>query len=703
MDQPPLAPRAERRPQPITQLGRTRVDDYAWMKDDNWQEVMRDPAALRPDIRDHLEAENAYTRAMLTSTEALQAEIFSEMKGRIKEDDASLPAPDGPFDYYSRYEPGAQHPLFARRPRSDAPVGGGPIGSPNEQVLLDVDSMAKAHAYFAVSEASHSWDHALYAWSEDSQGSEYYRIIVKRLSDARVLTEIESSTGDFVFSPDSRWIFWTWRDENGRPAKIFRRSVEGGEDALVYAEADPGFFLGVSVTASRQFILIAAGNQETSEASLIPASEPLAAPRLVAPRQVGVRYEIEHWTDRFVVRTNADEAIDFKLMWADGAHPDPQTWTPWIAHRPGVFVTGLHAYRDWLVIGERVDANDRLVMVRRDTLESHVVGVEEEAYALHLEPGYEYDTEVTRYVYTSPTTPRQWFDYAMDARSRTLRKTQEVPSGHDPSRYVTRRLRALAPDGAEVPVTVLMLKDTPLSGRAPLMLYGYGSYGHAVEPAFSIRQLSLVDRGWIWATAHVRGGSEKGWGWFLDGRKQNKPNTFSDFVACAESLHEQGYGCAGRTVAYGGSAGGLLVGAVTNLRPDLWAGVIAAVPFVDVLNTMSDVSLPLTPPEWPEWGNPLEDESAYDVIAAYSPYDNVAPRPYPAVLATGGLSDPRVTYWEPAKWAAKLREATTSGRPILLKINMEAGHGGASGRFDFLKEIALDYAFAVWAVEQAPL
>jgi oligopeptidase B len=422
---------------------------------------------------------------------------------------------------------------------------------------------------------------------------------------------------------------------------------------------------------------------------------------VVEPRRTGLRYDLDHWNDRFVVRTNADGAIDFKLMWADEADPSQRSWREFIAHRPGVLVTGVHAYRDWLVIGERAEANDRLVVVRRETLESHVISVEEEAYALALEPGYEYATDVTRFVYTSPTTPRQWFDYDMGSRARVLRKTQEVPSGHDPSRYVTKRLWADAPDGEKVPITVLMLKDKPLDGTAPLMLYGYGAYGHALEPAFSIRHLSLVDRGWIWATAHVRGGSEKGWGWFLNGRKEKKPNTFTDFIACAEALAAKGYGSKGRITAYGGSAGGLLVGAVLNLRPDLWCGAIAAVPFVDALNTMSDESLPLTPPEWPEWGDPIRDPKAYDVIAGYSPYENIDGKPYPAVLATGGLSDPRVTYWEPAKWAARLRDKSTGGRPILLKINMEAGHGGASGRFEFLREIALDYAFALWAHERA--
>jgi oligopeptidase B len=685
----PVPPAAPRIPHRIEQLGRVRVDDYAWMKDENWQQVMRDPSVLRPDIRAHLEAENAYTKAVLAPTEALQQQMFEEMKGRIKEDDASVPAPDGPFEYYSRFALGAQHPILARRPRG---------GAGEEQILLDVDAMARPHAYFQVGAAGHSNDHRLYAWAEDAQGSEYYCIRVKDLQTGEVLPSVvESSTGDFVLSPDGQWMFWTWRDENGRPARIFRRPVRGGEDVLVYEEADPGFFLGVSRTASDRFIVIGAGNQETSEAWLIPGEDPTAAPRLVEPRQVGVRYELEHWNDRFVVRTNADGAIDFKLMWAPEDDPSRARWEPWIPHRPGTFVTGLHAYRRWLIRTERENANDRIVVVAAGSLEEHPIAVDEEAYALQLDPGYEYDTDVTRFVYTSPTTPRQWFDYDMARRERTLRKTQEVPSGHDPARYVTRRLYAAAPDGEQVPVTVLMLKDTPLDGSAPLMLYGYGSYGHALEPAFSIRHLSLVDRGWVWATAHVRGGSEKGWGWFLDGRKEKKPNTFTDFIAAAEALVAQGYGSAGRITAYGGSAGGLLVGAVANLRPDLWSGVIGAVPFVDVLNTMSDVSLPLTPPEWPEWGNPLEDPAAYDVIAGYSPYDNVDARPYPAVLATGGLSDPRVTYWEPAKWVAKLRDKTTSGRPVLLKMNMEAGHGGASGRFDFLKEIALDYAFALWA------
>jgi oligopeptidase B len=689
MPQPPVA---RRDPHTITQLGRTRTDDYFWMKDDNWQAVMRDPSVLRADIREHLNAENAYSRAMLTSTEDLQNTLFEEMKGRIKEDDSSVPAPDGAWEYYVRYQIGAQHPLHARRRRGR---------EDGEQILIDVDALAAPHDYYDVGGAEHSPDHALYAWAEDAQGSEYYVIKVKDLASGEVLPgPVESSTGDFTFSPDSQWLFWTFRDENGRPTKIYRRPARGGEDVLVYEETDPGMFIGVGVTASEKYISIGIQNQETSEYRLIPAADPTAEPRVVEPRRVGVRYDLTHWGDRFVVLTNADGAIDFKLMWAPEDDPSAANWTEWKPHRPGVFVMEAMAFENHLVRRERVNANTRLVITRKDDLSEHEIVQPEDAYVLGMQGGYEFDTATLRYVYTSPTTPTQTWDYDMVTRQKVLRKTQEIPSGHNPEDYVARRLFATAPDGEQVPVTILARRDTPIDGSAPLMVYGYGSYGYSMDPSFSIRNLSLVDRGWVWATAHIRGGTEKGWGWFLDGRTDKKINTFTDFNAVTDHLLAEGYGDPAKVVAYGGSAGGLLMGAIINLRPELYTGIIAAVPFVDVLNTMSDTTLPLTPPEWPEWGNPLEDEAAYDYIASYSPYDNVTAAPYPAVLATGGLSDPRVTYWEPAKWAAKLREFTTSGDPILLKINMEAGHGGASGRFDFLKEIAFDYAFALWSVER---
>ncbi len=687
----PTPPVAEKRPLRIEQLGRVRTDDYAWMKDENWQQVLRDPKALRADVREHLEAENAYVKAMLAGTEALQAQMFAEMKGRIKEDDSSVPSPDGPWDYYIRYDLGAQHPIHARRPRGK---------SDGEEILLDEEALSKGKPFFQVGAASHSPDHALYAWAADEQGSEYYTIRVRDLTSGRELgSPVESAYGALTFSPDSRWLFWVWRDENARPSKVFRRPAWGGDDVLVYEEADDGMFLGIGTASDDSHILIHVGNQETTEILLIPASDPTAAPVVAEPRAVGVKYHLDHWTDRWIVHTNADGAIDFKISTSDAAVPAKATWRDGIAHQPGRYISAVAAFEGHLVRAERVNALDRLVVTARNGSE-HEVAFDEEAYALDMEGGYEYATTTVRFVYQSPTTPRQTYDYDMATTERTLRKTQEIPSGHDPAHYVARRLHAKAADGAEVPITVLMLKDTPLDGSAPLLLYGYGAYGIAMEPSFSIRNLSLVDRGWIWATAHVRGGSDKGWGWFLDGRKEKKPNSFTDFIACAEHLIHQGYATKGRIAAYGGSAGGMLMGAVANLRPDLWGGIIAAVPFVDVLNTMSDTTLPLTPPEWPEWGNPLRDTAAYDLIASFSPYDRISAQAYPPVLATGGLSDPRVTYWEPEKWIARLREFSTGDAPMLLKINMEAGHGGASGRFDFLKEIALDYAFAVWALEK---
>ncbi len=688
---PPVAPRQPKR---IEQLGRVRTDDYAWMKDENWREVLHDPKALRADIRSHLEAENAYTRAMLAGTEALQAELFEEMKGRIKPDDASVPAPDGQFEYYVRYEAGAQHPIHARRFRSPAA---------KEEVLIDADALASGKAYFNLGAAEHSPDHSLYAYAADEQGSEIYRIHVKSLAGGEVLPEpIEQATGAFCWSQDSNWLFWIWRDAEGRPAKVFRRPARGGakDDVLVYEEPDDGFFLHVHRSSSGAWILIGAGNHETSETWLIPCSDPTSAPRLVEPRQAGVLYDLEHWGDRFVVRTNADGAVDFKLMWADEADPSKASWTEFVAHRPGRMIEGVSAFSGHLVRSEISDAVDRIVVTERGTLAEHAIAFDEEAYALGIDGGYEYDTTTLRFVYQSPTTPRQWFDYHMDQRTRILLKTQEIPSGHHPEQYVVRRLNAQAADGAEIPVTVLYRRGTPVDGTAPLLLYGYGAYGLSMPASFSIVRLSLVDRGWIFAVAHIRGGSEKGRSWFLDGRRFAKKNSFTDFVTAAEHLARSGYGQAGRIVAQGGSAGGMLMGAVANLRPDLFAGIVAEVPFVDVLNTISDEDLPLTPPEWPEWGDPIRDPRAYDYIASYSPYDNVAPRDYPAILATGGLSDPRVTYWEPAKWVARLRAAGRAPRPVLLKMNMDAGHGGASGRFDHLKDPALAYAFAIWALEQ---
>jgi oligopeptidase B len=687
----PVPPVAKKIPVTIEQLGRTRTDDYQWMKDDNWQAVLRDPTLIKADVKEHLEAENAYREAMMVSTLPLQAAMFEEMKGRIKEDDSSVPAPDGPWEYYVEYRTGEQHPRYMRKPRN---------GVGEARLLLDANALAEGKAYSDIGQTAHSPDHALFAYSEDAQGSEVFQIFVKDLtSDALLGGPINSTVGNMTFSPDSQWIFWTNRDDNGRPDKIFRRPARGGETTLVYEEEDDGMFISVGRTADDAFILISIANQETSEARYIPAAEPTAAPVVLEPRNVGRLYDANHWGDRWVIRTNADESIDFKIVAAPTAAPGKARWTDLVPHTPGRYIEGVALVKDHIGRQERADANTKIVIRDRAGAE-HEIAVDEPAYSLSLGGASEFDTTVMRYGYNSPSTPTSTYDYDLATRERTLRKVQEVPSGHDASDYVVERLNAPAPDGELVPVTVLRRKSTAVDGSAPLLLYGYGSYGIPMAASFSTNRLSLVDRGWIYAIAHIRGGSDKGWGWFLDAQRFTKKNTFTDFIAAAEHLIGQDYARSGNIVAQGGSAGGLLMGAVNNMRPDLWAGVIGQVPFVDVINTMSDTSLPLTPPEWPEWGNPIEDPEAYDYMMSYSPYDQVGPMAYPAVLATGGLSDPRVTYWEPEKWVAKLRPATTSGKPILLKINMEAGHAGSSGRFDYLKEVAHDYAFAVWAVDK---
>ena len=692
----PPSPRME--PVRIEQLGRTRVDEYQWMKDDNWQQVLADPSVVRADIRDALLLENAYTEAMLADTQGLQDLLIREMRGRIKEDDASVPVADGPWEYYTRYETGAQHPIHARRPRGQA----GP-----EQILLNEEIEAQGKAYYSVGTAEHSPDHRYYAYAVDEQGSEIYTIKIRDLGTGLDLPNVIEPVayGSFAWSPDGGFLFWAFRDENGRPAKVYRRpfGADASADALVYDEPDEGFFLGVGVTGSKDYIILSCGNQEQSEYWTIPAATPEASPTVFQARAPELRYDITHWNGEWYIRTNEGGAVDFKVMKCSPGATGREHWADVVPAQQGRFVVGLGAVKDFLIRLERVNALPQFVVRAKDGSE-HTIQMDEEAYDIGFATGYEWDTTLTRYVYQSPSTPRQWIDYDLASRTRTLRKTQEVPSGHDPSRYLVRRFFTTARDGARVPVTTLALRDTPQDGTAPMLVYGYGSYGIPMDATFSTNRLSLVDRGWVWAIAHVRGGSEMGFSWFLDGRKFRKKNSFYDFIDVTEDLLAQGFGARGKVVAMGGSAGGMLMGAITNMRPDLYAGVIAAVPFVDVLNTMSDTSLPLTPPEWPEWGNPLEDPEAYDYIASYCPYVNVAERPYPAVLATGGLSDPRVTWWEPQKWTARLRRSTTSANPILLRINMEAGHGGASGRFDYLKEIALDYAFALKAVgaEEVP-
>lgn len=684
-------PVIEARPVTIEQHGQTRVDNFAWLRDDNWQQVMRDPSVLREDIRAMLEAENAHHAEVMAPLAALEERLFQEMRGRIKEDDSSVPMRDGEWFYYSRFREGGQYPIFARRPADD----NGEI-SGEEVILFDGDAEAEDFEYFRLGAFEHSPDQRLVAWAVDTNGSEYYSIRIRDLASGEdIATLTEEGYGSLVWANDSRTVYWVWRDDSARPKRVYRQAIDSGEPELVYEEADDGFFINVGRTEGDSWIVVGSGDHVTSEVRLFDANDPTATALLVSEREHGVQYSLTETGQGMFIRTNANEAVDFKIMRAPVDDPRRENWETFLDHRPGVYITGLIGFERWLVRTERANALPRIIVRQVDSGEEYAIDFEEEAFALSASGSYEFDTNQLRFTYESPSTPRQTWDFEMATRERVLRKEQEIPSGHDPADYIVRRLNIVARDGAEVPVTLLYRAEQVPDGSAPLMLYGYGAYGIPSSAGFSIGNLSLVDRGMIYAIAHVRGGTDKGYGWYLDGKLDRKTNTFNDFVDVGRALIEQGYTSEGRIVAFGGSAGGLLVGAAMNQAPELFAGVIGAVPFVDVLTTISDPTLPLTPPEWNEWGNPITDPEAFAYILSYSPVDQVTAQDYPHLLATAGLTDPRVTYWEPAKWVAQVRTLRTDNGLTLLRTNMGAGHGGASGRFDSLRERAQDFSFAL--------
>ena len=686
----PDLPAPETREHPVsdTRHGITRVDEFAWLRADNWQEVFRDPTKLDPEIRTHLEAENAYQSRMMADTDALQKQLFAEMKGRIKEDDSSVPMKDGPFAYGSSYVIGGQHPRYFR-----VPVGGGA-----EEVVFDGDKEAQGRAYFHLGGVDHSSDHTRLLWAYDDMGSEFYTLKIRDIANGVDADDVIADTGGSgTWDANDTGFFYTRLDANHRPSKIFyhRIGTAPETDLLIYEEADAGFFTNVGGTRDNKWIMIGIHDHETSEVRLLPSNDPSADPRLVAPRESGIQYDLEEGGDIFFILTNADGAKDFKIMTAPVDAPERANWRELVPHEPGRLILSVMGFRDFMVRLERKDGLPRIVIHERSTGAEHHIAFDEEAYSLGVGGSYEYDTDVIRFSYSSMTTPAQVFDYNMRTRERVLLKTQEVPSGHDPEHYVTRRLMAPAPDGELVPLSLVYHRDTPLDGSAPCLLYGYGSYGSTIPASFNTNCLSLVDRGFVYAIAHIRGGKDKGYAWYEQGKRADKPNTFKDFIACARHLVAERYTSHDRIVAQGGSAGGMLMGAIANMAPEAFGGVIAEVPFVDVLTTMLDDTLPLTPPEWPEWGNPIASKADYDTIAAYSPYDNVSALDYPPILAVAGLTDPRVTYWEPAKWVARIRERASGNNPVLFKINMESGHAGASGRFSRLEEIALNYAFSL--------
>ncbi len=712
--QPPHPPKARKQPQRSVHHGIERVDDYAWLRADNWQQVLQDPATLPGDIRAYLEAENAWHDAFMADTQELQQALVAEMRARMPERDAGVPMPHGPYAYQFRYAEGAQHPQYVRMARqhafppasdaADVPKTGdvpGPGSSTNDpeslEVLLDLDREAQGKEYFDWGTVIHSPDHRLLAWTADDRGSEYHHLHIRDLATGKDIETIADTAGDVVWAADSQHLFYTRHDEHHRPRFVYRHRLgdDPANDVLVYEEPDPGFFVHLGKTSSDAFIIIQAGDHETSEVRLIDANDPLQEPRLVAARRSGVEYHVDEAHGTLYIRTNADDAEDFKIVIAPVATPSPEHWRDIVGHLPGTLILGHWLFGNHMVRLQRENALPCIVITDLATGREHEITFTEEAYALSVLPGLEFDTAMLRFTFSSPATPQQTFDYDMNTRQRILRKQQQVPSGHDPADYEVRRILAPAHDGERIPITLLWHRNTPLRGDAPLWLYGYGAYGHAVPASFSTARLSLVDRGFIFAIAHVRGGREKGQRWYLMGKREHKVNTFRDFIAAAEHLIEEGYVQPGNIIAHGGSAGGMLMGAVANMAPHLFRGIIAEVPFVDVLTTMLDASLPLTPPEWPEWGNPIESKADYLNIASYSPYDNVKAQAYPAIYALAGLTDPRVTYWEPAKWVARLRELKTDDNPLLLKTHMHAGHAGLPGRFAHLADIARIYAFAL--------
>lgn len=684
----PTPPHAERKQKRSLWHGETLDDPYAWLRADNWQTVMREPDTLDAGIRAYLQAENAYTAAMLADTEPLQQALFAEMKGRIKEDDSSVPTPDGPFEYYARFVLGGQYPLVCRKPR-----GGG-----DEQILIDGNAEAAGKAYWGFAGSVHAAGHRLLAYAVDEKGSEFYTIRIRDMQTGANIADVISDAGaGMVWSADSSTLFYVRYDDNHRPRAVYRHRLgtPQSEDVLVYEEADTGFYVHISATQSERLVLIVTSDHETSEIHIIDANTPDASPRLVAARQSGHEYDVEENDGTLYITTNSAGAEDFRICTVSLDDPVPANWRELIPHRPGRLILDVVVYRGHLARLERENGLPRIVIRDLASGSEHDIAFDEEAYSLGLAYGYEFDTTTIRFSYSSMTTPSEVYDYDMVSRQRVMRKRQEVPSGHNADDYVTRRLYATAKDGEKVPISLLYHKTTPLDASAPLLLYGYGAYGIAIPAAFSTSRLSLVDRGFVYAIAHIRGGKDKGYRWYTDGKRDKKTNTFTDFITAGEHLIAQGFTQRGRIIAHGGSAGGMLMGAVANMAPDLFLGIIADVPFVDVLNTMLDKDLPLTPPEWPEWGNPIESAEDYARIKSYSPYDNVTAQPYPHILSLAGLTDPRVTYWEPAKWIARLRELNTSDNLVLLRTNMDAGHGGASGRFEQLKETAIEYAFAL--------
>ncbi len=671
-------PRAQARPIRHERFGLGWTDDYGWLRDPAYPDVT-DPA-----IRGYLEAENAWFDQFMAPLRPEIARLHAELKARIKPDDRSVPVREGGFEYHWQYFADAQYRTWYRRA----------LDAPAASVLLDEAELARGKAYFNLRALDVSPDGRLLAYTTDEDGSERYRLHLRDLEDGHELADLVANTSGAVeWAEDGRTLLYVELNDSLRPYRVraHRLGEDPAGDPVLYQEDDPAFFVAIGKTRDRRFLLVASGTHVTREVHLLDADAPETPLRLVAARRDGHRYSVDHAHGRVWILTN-DRHENFRLVSAPEGEPGEAHWREEIAGDDHRYLLGLSCFERFMVLSERVDGLADL-RLRSYAGEEQVIGFPESVYTVSLGDNREFATDRIRVGYTSMVTPPSVIDYVVATRELIVRKVQEIPSGYERERYVTRRLLATAPDGTQVPISIVHREDFPPEGGGPLLLYGYGAYGHGLDPAFAPSRLSLLDRGVAFAYAHVRGGDEMGHRWYREGKLKAKPNSFADFIACAEYLIAEGYTAPGKVAIKGGSAGGMLMGAAANLRPELWGCVIAEVPFVDVVNTILDATLPLTPIEWPEWGNPLEDPEALALLLGYSPYDNIRPQPYPPMLVTAGISDPRVTYWEPAKYVARLRATKTDDRPLLLKTNMTSGHFGQSGRYDALLELAEQYAF----------
>ncbi len=681
----PTPPVAEQRAHSFTTHGITIEDPYAWIKDPGYPEV------TDPDVLAYLAAENAYFESVMAPHRPLVDRLYEEMKGRIKEDDSSVPQKDGDWLYWTAFETGGQYRKWWRRP-----VAAGTDTSKDE-LILDEPVLAEGKEYFRLGAFSISNDGRLLAYAIDDNGSERFEIRVKDLTTGAHLPDvIPGMLSEIVWTADDKGFLYglandQWRTDN---ARLHWLGTPIADDIELFKEADEGFRVGVSETSDRKWIVLSSGDHVTSEIYLLPATDPLATPLLVSARQVGREYDVDMHGDTLFIHTN-DTDPNFRLCTAHISAPGE--WAEKIAPSRHFYMTGIDCFRDFFIVDGREDGLDQIEIHRYDdSIAPQRIRFPEASYDAGLGNNPEYAMDVLRVGYESMVTPGTEYDYDVATGELTTLKVQEIPSGYQAAKYRTERLKIVARDGTEVPVSIVYPADFPKDGSRPLFLYAYGAYGYAIPPGFSTGRLSLLDRGFAYAIAHIRGGDDLGQQWYLDGKLEKRANTFNDFVDVAKGLVADGWTSAGKIAIAGRSAGGELMGAVVNSDPELWGAVIADVPFVDVLNTMLDADLPLTPGEWPEWGNPIEDKAAFELIRGYSPYDQVKAQAYPPMFISGGLNDPRVTYWEPAKWAAKLRSVKTDDNVLLLKTNMGAGHGGKSGRFESLREGAEEHAFVLW-------